>query len=684
MIASMDIFETVLTRRVGNPEGLFWILGRRLFKQGLFLGTPENYARCRIEAEMSARKNAPEGEPTLEEIYDAFIWLTGVGQTASRALMTAELALEEDFVCEVPGARRVIEDILERVRSLTFLSDMYLPSSFLKRCLVSKLGLSETIDVMVSCEWRASKRSGALFHRLFSAKSVTANDVLHIGNDPIADLEMPLRLGIRATLVDRANLNRYEAQLETFCHHTGGLTSIYAGASRVARLSVMARDHQQAALRDMTAGAVAPALVAYIVWVLGRANALGLKRLYFISRDGQLLLSIADRIARAGGTEIDLRYLYGSRQAWHLPALGLRGSLETNCLVKDEERSSVESVFMRLGLSCNDFAQSLKDVGLPRSVWPEPINDDSRKSVDRLFRTESLRSSILQKSEHARTALLEYLKQEGLTDSIPAGLVDLGWTGNMFDSLWTVLRTKRKEPVIGFLYGLIGHTSSDPFQMPKEGFIVDSHRKQGNPYATQVVGTMLELFCAGTHGMVTGYEKHDGSITPQTKEALTDSRLDLDIPTIRTTVHAFLDSLALNGDSFEPSGMVREATNKTLLLLRDNPTQTEAAVLGSRLHSYGQTESHFYAFAEPYPVSCAIRALLGRSLRAYPTWHGGSLALTSASARCAIKLAFSLRRAIGQLKRRFQIVSNSAMSQLSAFVTAERRHSPNSVRSTDL
>jgi hypothetical protein len=64
------------------------------------------------------------------------------------------------------------------------------------------------------------------------------------------------------------NPNRYEKILESYTWSTGGLSALMAGASRMARLSIPSRSAEEAAIRDVAAGVVAPVLTAYVLWIL--------------------------------------------------------------------------------------------------------------------------------------------------------------------------------------------------------------------------------------------------------------------------------------------------------------------------------------------------------------------------------------------------------------------------------
>jgi len=76
-----------------------------------------------------------------------------------------------------------------------------------------------------------------------------------------------------------------------------------------------------------------------------------LKNLYFLSRDGQILHSIAKIIIdRREDYNINCHYLYASRQLWHLPSI--------DCTIEDDEFEWI------LQGNKNDFSTILKKVDL--------------------------------------------------------------------------------------------------------------------------------------------------------------------------------------------------------------------------------------------------------------------------------------------------------------------------------
>ena len=92
---------------------------------------------------------------------------------------------------------------------------------------------------------------------------------------------------------------------------------LLAGASRRA---IMEQQLKVAAKIGAALGG--PILMPYVEWLLRRSVELGFKRLYFIARDGYILMRMADTLARKLNLDIEMHYIHGSRRAWRMPSYG--------------------------------------------------------------------------------------------------------------------------------------------------------------------------------------------------------------------------------------------------------------------------------------------------------------------------------------------------------------------------
>ena len=169
----------------------------------------------------------------------------------------------------------------------------------------------------VSNEVGATKRAGSLFRHMLEKENLTARDLTHCGDGVESDFLGARKAGVLTELFTGTQLNRLERAMLSVPSRSPWVTSQLAGISRVTRLSVPedASDVLAGSVA-IASSVVAPLLVGFVSWVLQDAKAQGLERLYFVARDGQVL----HKIAQALKPELEVRYLYGSRQAWYIPS----------------------------------------------------------------------------------------------------------------------------------------------------------------------------------------------------------------------------------------------------------------------------------------------------------------------------------------------------------------------------
>ena len=114
-----------------------------------------------------------------------------------------------------------------------------------------------------------------------------------------------------------------------------------------------------------------PLLTAFVAWVLQEAKAQGVRRLYFVARDGEVLMAVAQILAsRLGGPE--LRYLFGSRRAWLAPSADLRDPLWRRLVVTPDQRISAFDMLARLGLDAGQIGALLAHAGIPPDTASQP------------------------------------------------------------------------------------------------------------------------------------------------------------------------------------------------------------------------------------------------------------------------------------------------------------------------
>jgi predicted HAD superfamily hydrolase len=658
-IASFDVFDTLITRVVGEAKAIFLLLGKQLANQCLIECTPETFARARIQAEPLAFTNMGK-RYTLYHIYIELAIALGLNDDRQEKILQQELDLESKLMCPIPTGKSHLQAARERGERVVFVSDMYFPAEFIQEQLQRHQFWQDGDRLYVSNEYGKSKATGGLYQELITREGVSPDNITHTGNHPLIDVREAEKAGLRALCLEAGNLNRYEEILESYAYATEGLSSAMAGASRLARLEVPVSDPHQQAVRDVAAGVVAPTLVGYLLWVLLQAREMGLKRIYFVSRDGQILLEIAQKLLPKLKIDCELRYIYGSRLAWNLPALvsldreGAFQMLKRSSWVLDATTEiSIRDFLARVSITPEEIGDSLIAVGWQKPDWEKVLSPNEQQVLHPLLDNSHVKDLILEKAAQQQKMLMKYLAQEQLLDTAPKGLVDLGWFGSSYDALSPVLKSNDATLDVGLFFGLRSNSKNDR-NPSKKAYFFDERSQTGFKEALPELGiACLEMFCSGDHGTVVSFREKQGQVQPVLREERNQKVIDWGLPLVREAVNCFCEHLLLDPDLVNPWSDMRAAAADVLRAFWLNPSEAEAKAWGDFPWEKGHGEKTD-ALAAPYNWSQAVRSFLTARLAPHPgTWQQGSITRSSPPIRMAIQGFLGYRRLLLSLKSKF-------------------------------
>jgi FMN phosphatase YigB (HAD superfamily) len=654
-IASFDIFDTVLTRSVGSPEASFLLLGYKLKSFDLLTCSPESFARARALAEARAFRHAGglDSSVSLSDIYAEVGFALRVSESCWRRWLGYELQMESEILQVVPEAQHRIERYRSQGLEIIFISDMYLDSHFLRGELTRRHLCQPGDRIYVSCEYQKSKHEQTLYQVVLREEKAAPSDLIHCGNHPWADVEVPKKLGIRVSAFPQGNLNRYEKILESGLWETEGLSSMMAGASRLTRLSVITQTEREAVLRDIAAGVASPLLAHFTLWILNRAKALGLKRLYFLARDGQIILAIAQKLIKKIDLDCELHYLYGSRQAWLLPSVTTLDEEHLSYIFLEDwldvDFLSPRVILARFCLTPEAVRESLLGIHLTEAAWDRNLTPAERKQLrQHILQDPHLKSAILAQAEQKRQVMVQYLKQQGVTQG-DFGLVDLGTGATLHYALSSVLETIGVAPPKSFYLSLRQSVPESRFGLP-EPYLNDGRFNLGFFKFPGIV-TLLEAVCSADHGSVISYRQVGRKIEPVLKEERNQAVLDWGYTGVREAILDFAENLFVNEKYLDFGSDMRS----TLELLQSEfwyrITPAEAKVWGRFPMEDGWGNQSFSTLlARPYSLKDTLYPLrIGYNHVARHWWHEAAFQMSDRP----IQILYSLNRKLGKQIRPF-------------------------------
>jgi FMN phosphatase YigB (HAD superfamily) len=441
-VVTCDVFDTALLRRLARPEDVLLALGLRAAAAGLFTGPPEAFREYRLQAERQARaaaEAAGHDEVRIAEVYACFqacgLLPNGVtDEAAAAALAALELATER-AVCTANLLLRAVLAARAPGQRLVFVSDTMLPGAAVAT-LLQDAGYGADCEVITSADTRRSKHTGKLFAHVLERLGCAPGAVVHLGDNPHSDVARPRTQGIAAIHLPQPPRPPEPSALAA----AAALTRLAHSYCRSAAEHSQRRSAAATPAADPGAPALHPyatlLLLGFTRFVLAEAQRQGIRRIYFLARDGYLPWRIAQRMApslqAAGlGSDVELTYLHVSRRAIGLPAQ----AADLDALAEDVSQGAhyrpLAEALAFLGLDAAETAALIRDRGLD----PErPVGHaTARAEVAALF--AACREPIRARLAERRVTALAYLGQQGFLEPGPRLVVDVGWRGSTQESL---------------------------------------------------------------------------------------------------------------------------------------------------------------------------------------------------------------------------------------------------------
>lgn len=414
----------------------------------------------------------------------------------------------------------------------------------------------------------------------------------------------------------QTGLNRYEEKILSLRSVPRSLKSLVAGVSRVARLSGIQDSGHLRCVWDTGSSVIGPAFLFFVWWLMENAKKDGARRIYFLSRDAQILQKIALLLDAKFGYGIECRYLYVSRQACYLPAIDDIGDFEIDWIMKtDSDRSlSIDEVCGRIDISPGDIQNILNSYGFEKDAWGKNLSVGERRRLTKCLKNDGLQKMIAEKAAAQLKTAAGYLKQEGLGNTGRTYVVDLGWYGRIQYALSKILDKSLMRPEQGLKGLYFGIFDNEKIYKNDSAvsFLPLKWPMTLMNYMT-INYTLYEIFAAADHGMVVGFSERDGVFSPVLNRQLNGEAISWGVSTQQASIVRFADIFTEHYSAAMPDlKSVHDILTALLEEFMQNPSPEEAAVYGSYIHDASMTEK---ALREVAPIityadifSSAIRA----------------------------------------------------------------------------
>lgn len=257
---------------------------------------------------------------------------------------------------------------------------------------------------------------------------------------------------------------------------------------------------------------LAPALNGFVAWVLKESMKQGIKRLYFLARDGYFMYQTADLYVKELGLPIECKYLYCSRYSIRVPNYHLDIEKALDYITLGGLDVTAKKLYKRAGFSREQRRKMYDEQILPLQKEEQIPREQLPEIKKRLGKSKQFMEILRENSCQAFPMYEQYLKQEGLLEDIPMALVDSGWVGSMQKELnLSLQKLGKKDSLKGFYWGL--------YELPQDTKRADYFTYFFSPEGemkrkTTFNNCLFESIFSAPHGMTLGYEMKEDKICP--------------------------------------------------------------------------------------------------------------------------------------------------------------------------
>jgi FMN phosphatase YigB (HAD superfamily) len=475
-VLSVDVFDTLLWRRVPKPTDVHLLVGRRLADTGALAPhiDPRAYARLRVLAEAEARRRkrreCGSSEVTLTEIH-ALLPPAITPALSADDVAGTELALEQEVTFADRRLAVYLRQVMADLPHLTLIavSDTYYSASQL-RTLFAACSLDDLpFGAVHTSSDHGTGKGDALWKVVVDDLTIEPDGMVHLGDNLDADVSCAVRVGVRAIHYPM-HTDRYRpidvregvvgppGDATRWCDERagdGGLTAVRRRATHL-RPARPLSGGEQVAWETGTA-VLGPVFTGFAQWVVERAASVGSDRIVCMMREGQFLKVLVENEAAAVGRSPRIETAWVSREACARASI-IEGSEEELRLFLARLRApSPDQLLESFGLDSDDVPEL--DQLMHRFEATNRVPEASDALVDLVLGRPHLVAKVVARSTERRRRLLDHFEMAAGPGHGPVIVVDVGWSGTIQESLQAMLQSEGSDLGLHGLY-LLAHVGS--------------------------------------------------------------------------------------------------------------------------------------------------------------------------------------------------------------------------------
>lgn len=411
ILYSFDIFDTLISRQVLRPDGIFYYVMEKITTSNeenfpyLF---KYKYPEIRIQAESNVREYIKKTEGNFEITFDAIFErlkkVYSLSDNQINLLKNWEIEAEYNNVTPIKKYIELAENLVAEGNHVVLISDMYLPLNIIRNMILKVSEALSNIQIFVSSEYHVQKTTKKLYYEVYkSFDPYIFKEWNHYGDNPLADIKCAKEINIIPHYHSKSQFNEYEEYIVTSIRSYDA----FLLSAMICRYRV---DNNLSDKEYYAFAHLGSLLVPYIAWVIENALQKDLKTLYFISRDGFVLKQIADEYIKLKQIKIKTKYIYGSRKAWRLAGSSIEDDRFFSYYGNFSGVRDYSTLLDALEISNDLFQKFFPELNLNEN---STLSSKEIAKLKNFFKNSELyKEHFLKKSRLKRELVIKYIKQE--------------------------------------------------------------------------------------------------------------------------------------------------------------------------------------------------------------------------------------------------------------------------------
>lgn len=589
-VVSFDVFDTILHRTAMNPTDLFGLMETRFGHPG--------FKKKRICAERQARvkfRGPSGGETCLNEIYEV------LGPQIGESTRQQELDLEKRLIFPNPYVADLIIELKSLGKRVIAVSDMYLFSSEISQLLTAH---GVAVDkVYSSADYRdhdIGKYNGKMFDAVLESEAVTAEKLLHVGDNPVSDVQHAQTAGLLAIGASHPVTKLISSRQDFALIHKAQKNATGSLVAGIVQRSHLASECRPIDLKNFGYDFGGPLVTGFVHFIRERCLTEEISHLVLLARDGYVVRDVLDELGAEG---LSYRVVSASRRMTVFPRFVEEGFEAILGLFRGHPGNLSKRQVLDI-LDLRHLAKNLKDA------------DISMPLRSALTELEPL---LMKQAVAERDALLaQYREEQELVSSGKKfAWVDVGWALSSITSLHKILGFEMP----GFF---IGSSHEADNQQGLEGYLFTLGKPKHVSQTIMAAPEPIELIFSDVVPSTSRFEKIGEFVSSKLVEKSTHETVrDIAIRQVREGVTAFAKDFSKFQDLVVSEELREYNRNVWEKLISECPTELKVslrAVPHDRLGASSQwkTIGDHWTDADGSSFVNQVTVIVERTLRPFP------------------------------------------------------------------